>query len=163
MKQNLQYVLQFSILALLLCLLYLIFTSYFEGLEVKSFDTLTIKEVKDGKAIDPAGNGTVKLSGQLPGYNVDKPSNCLINKDLKFSNSDTKNNIIAPTTPATGGKSLCGKTLTTPFTSKDKNVSTKITTAGNLTCIYEKTASKYICHSDGKDTSAANFYKVSTT
>jgi hypothetical protein len=94
MKQNIQRTLLFSLfILLLLSVLYFYFTGSIEGVDAPtwtttSFTPLTDKEIKDGKAINPSGNGSTKLSGDLPGAKSQKQSNCLIiNDDLKFSAS----------------------------------------------------------------------------
>lgn len=162
-KSNLKTILIFSIVILILCLIYLFFTMYFEGADspnwnVKSFTPLTDKDIKNGNAMNPKNNNQA-LGGRLPGStNVPKQSDCLIIKD-NHDFSVSEKGVYSDYTNKT-----CGKSVT--FTTKDSKISDNLKKSGNLTCVFNNkhnpTNFKAICHADGKDNASSNFYKISS-
>jgi hypothetical protein len=172
MKFKLTPVLKIAIL-LVACLVYLYFTGAFEGLEIKSFDTVSDKEIKNGNAINDKG---IIIGGLLPGSPIpDKGKNtdCIIvTNSGKFLSQGSPDNappkhISGTGTNPTTNKPRCG-ILKTDFTSKKVDVSNKIKTGGNLVCINSRDNNKYICHTDKNNNAttpynknASSFYKVS--
>jgi hypothetical protein len=164
--------LKISLLLLVLCLAYLYFSGAFEGLEVKTFDNLSDKEIKNGNAINDKG---ATIGGGLPGAPISdkgKDTDCLIlTNSGKFLSQGSPDNpapkqISATETIPSTNKKRCGK-LKTDFTSKNADISNKIKTTGNLVCINSKDNNKYMCHTDKNDTPSSydnkpdSFFKLS--
>lgn len=150
MKFKLTPTLKITLLLLVLCLVYLYFTVYFEGADPTNWVA-----TKVNSSVKYTGPGSLPTTiGTLPGLKLASNLNtCSITKPNANINDSSITNILTNTGSDTTGNSpnkVCGsyKSIVLPGS----------TTAGNLICDMSGTSSKFtgICNSgDGK-----NFYLV---